>query len=64
MQQNFVFLVSQTGKDWIGEISVETEKNERPKVLVLYIDVVVKKKARLRLNSFECLLSVVLMVLR
>ena len=44
MQQNFVFLVSQTDKDWIGEISVETEKNERPKVLVLYIDVVVKKK--------------------
>ena len=44
-------------------VSVETEKNERPKVLVLYIDVVVKKKARLRLNSFECFLSVVLMVL-
>lgn len=44
MQENFGFLVSQTDKDWIGEISVETEKNERPKVLVLYIDVVVKKK--------------------
>ena len=44
MQENFGFLVSQTYKDWIGEISVETEKNERPKVLVLYIDVVVKKK--------------------
>ena len=44
MQENFGFLVSQTDKDWIGEISVETEKNERPKVLVLSIDVVVKKK--------------------
>ena len=63
MQEYFVFFISQTDKDWIGEISVETEKNERPKVLVLYIDVVVKKKARLRLNSFECFLSVVLMVL-
>ena len=42
--REFCFFISQTDKDWIGEISVETEKNERPKVLVLYIDVVVKKK--------------------
>ena len=54
MQEYFVFFISQTDKDWIGEISVETEKNERPKVLVLYIDVVVQKKKRgfdlIRLN--------------
>lgn len=63
MQENFGFLVSQTDKDWIGEISVETEKNERPKVLVLYIDVVVKKKRGFDLIRLN-VCCVVLMVLR
>ena len=44
VQENFVFLVLQTDKDW-SEGSPWNGAHERPKVLVLYIDVVKKSAA-------------------